>query len=130
MRRRPIMKFHPALEPFEAKQLLSASPVTTHAAAITATHRPRPTRRPSRSNSSPMRSSGSASPTRSHLVPYMLIPPFQTVLVQTNQPVPGQVYNVLQVAVRNGTSQTFTASNNFTVRLNTETGTFFRFSPE
>ena len=39
--------------------------------------------------------------------------------MQKNQPVPGQVYNVLQIAVKNGTSQTFTAGNHFTVRLNT-----------
>ncbi len=50
---------------------------------------------------------------------YKLVPPFQQALVQTNQPVPGQTYNLLQIAVRNGTSQTFTASNGFTVRLNT-----------
>ena len=49
--------------------------------------------------------------------PVNLNPPFQQVLVQHTQPVPGQVYNVLYIAVKNGTSQTFTASNGFTVRL-------------
>ena len=34
---------------------------------------------------------------------------------------PGQVYNVLYVAVKNGTAQTFTANNNFTVRLTNQT---------
>ncbi len=46
-----------------------------------------------------------------------LHPPFGQVLVQSVQPVPGQVYNLLSVAVKNGTAQTFTAQNNFTVRV-------------
>jgi hypothetical protein len=46
-----------------------------------------------------------------------LIPPFAQVLVQTLQPVPGQVYNVLSVVVRNGTAQTFNASSGFAVKL-------------
>ena len=33
MRRRPVTKFRPALEQFENKQLLSASPLTAHAAS-------------------------------------------------------------------------------------------------
>ena len=37
----------------------------------------------------------------------------QQVLVQSRQPVPGQVYNVLYIVVKNGTAQTFTASNGF-----------------
>jgi hypothetical protein len=44
-----------------------------------------------------------------------LVPPFSHVLVQSAQPVAGQVYNVLYVAVRNGTAQTFNASSGFTV---------------
>ena len=50
----------------------------------------------------------------------MLGPPFGQVLVQANQPVPGKVYNVLQVAVANGTSKTFTASDGLKVRLNNQ----------
>jgi hypothetical protein len=46
-----------------------------------------------------------------------MIPPFGNVLVQSAQPVPGQVYNVLSVVVRNGTAQTFDASSGFSVRL-------------
>jgi hypothetical protein len=46
-----------------------------------------------------------------------LLPPFQQVMVQAIPPVPGQVYNVLSVAVKNGTAQTFTAKNEFVVRL-------------
>jgi hypothetical protein len=41
--------------------------------------------------------------------------PFGRVLVQSAQPVPGQVYNVMYVAVRNGTAQTFDASSGFQV---------------
>ena len=37
--------------------------------------------------------------------------------MQTVQPVPGQVYNVLSVVVRNGTAQTFNASSGFAVKL-------------
>jgi hypothetical protein len=44
-----------------------------------------------------------------------LTPPFSHVLVQSKQPVPGQTYNVLYVAVRNGTAQTFDASSGLTV---------------
>src|SRR5262245_19057427 len=47
-----------------------------------------------------------------------LTPPFTNFLVQSTQPVPGQVYNVLYLAVRNGTAQQFTATNsNFLVRF-------------
>jgi hypothetical protein len=53
----------------------------------------------------------------SHQLPVNLVPPFQHVLVQSRQPVPGQEYNILYVAVKNGTAQTFTASNGFAIRL-------------
>jgi hypothetical protein len=52
------------------------------------------------------------------------VPPFGQVLVQTAQPVPGQTYNVLQIAVRNGTAQTFTASSDFEVRFPGDPTTF------
>ncbi len=52
--------------------------------------------------------------------PVNLTPPFEQVLVQNRQPVPGQQYNVLYVAVKNGTAQTFTASNGFEARLNNQ----------
>jgi hypothetical protein len=54
-------------------------------------------------------------------VPYKLVPPFQQVLVQSAQPVPGQVYNVNYVALKNGTAKTFDASSGFTVRLTNQT---------
>jgi hypothetical protein len=50
-----------------------------------------------------------------------LTPPFQQVMVQTDQPIPGQVYNVLYVVVRNGTAQTFDATNGFEVKLPQQT---------
>jgi hypothetical protein len=46
-----------------------------------------------------------------------LIPPFMQLLIQSRQPIPGQVYNVLDVVVRNGTSKTFTASDGFSVQF-------------
>jgi hypothetical protein len=55
--------------------------------------------------------------------PYKLVPPFAQVLVQSRQPVPGQVYNVNYVALKNGTRQTFDASSGFTVRLTNQSGT-------
>jgi hypothetical protein len=51
-----------------------------------------------------------------------LIPPFTNVLVQTRQPVPGQVYNVLFMSLRNGTAQTFDASSGFSVRFPGQAG--------
>jgi hypothetical protein len=50
-----------------------------------------------------------------------LTPPFQQVLVQATQPVPGKVYNVFSIAVQNGTSQTFTSSSGLSVRLTNQT---------
>lgn len=44
-------------------------------------------------------------------------PPFQQVLVQRDQPVAGQQYNILSILVRNGTAKTFTAADGFQVRL-------------
>jgi hypothetical protein len=117
MRRRQLTKFNPALEQIEKKQLLSASPLTGHVAP-SAAH----SRREGVDTETPRLPDsffGFRVTNPSAQVLYRLTPPFQQVLVQSNQPVPGQVYNVLQIAVRNGTSQTFTASNNFTVRLNT-----------
>ncbi len=119
MRRRRIMRFHPALEQFEAKQLLSAGPLPGH--ATTTAHASSLAASTDRFEKPlPHTFLGFRVTNPSNLVYYKLVPPFQTVLVQPNQPVPGQTYNVLQIAVRNGTAQTFTASNGFTVRLNTD----------
>ena len=53
-----------------------------------------------------------------------LTPPFGHVLVQTRQPVPGHVYNILQVSVKNGTATTFNSSSNFEVRFPGDPTTF------
>ena len=53
-----------------------------------------------------------------------MIPPFTQVLVQSQQPVPGQVYNVLFVVVRNGTAKTFDASSGFAVKLPQDPNSF------
>jgi hypothetical protein len=52
--------------------------------------------------------------------PYPLFPPFQQVLVQSAQPVPGQVYNLNYVVVKNWTAKTFDADSGFTVRLSNQ----------
>jgi hypothetical protein len=146
MRQRSIIKFCPGLERFEAKQLLSAGSSTAqmahsqegsqapadtpgvHASAgdiatsdttsrvLDYRHKPAPVGTYGyllfRVTNTP------------YQTPYNLIPPFQQVLVQIHQPVPGQVYNVCDVAVKNGTSQTFTASDHFTVRLTNQPRSF------
>ena len=118
MRSRPKIKFQPTVDPLEARQLLSATaslahdastPVHTHslvADAAKKTHSTVPTKFLAfRVTNTP------------YQTPYPLIPPFNQVLVQSRQPVPGQVYNVLQIALKNGTAQTFNASSNFRVKL-------------
>jgi hypothetical protein len=111
VRHRPITKFQPEVERFEAKRLLNASSagaaVSSHAAGADV-------RKPT---SLPHSFFGFRVTNTPHDLQYKLYPPFQQVLVQAKQPVPGQVYNVLQVAVKNGTGQTFTASNGFTVKV-------------
>lgn len=130
MRQRGTTAFHPEVEAFEAKQLLSAGLSSAHAAR--SEDGPKALADHSRVPSAAHRAAGevaegkSTIPTRflvfrvtnpSAQDPYNLVPPFQQVLVQNAQPVPGQVYNVLYVAVKNGTAQTFDASSGFTVRI-------------
>ncbi len=127
MRRRSIIKLSPLLEPLESKTLLSISSSATHLAhANTTSHAPANT---------PADPSTARQPgfllfrvtNTPHQTPYDLIPPFQQVLVQARQPVPGHVYNVTDVAVKNGTAQTFTASNEFTVRMTNQPRSFAGF---
>ena len=109
MRQRSTMRFRPGLEQFEEKLLLSAGSLTTHAGPQTKDLRRQPEPAGAfgylafRVTNTPWQT------------PYKLVPPFQQVLVQSRQPVPGQVYNVLSITVKNGTSQTFDASSGFTV---------------
>ncbi len=113
MRRRSIVRFEPRLERFEKKVLLNASlrpaDVASHNDVSEAVAARAGTSLPKRFLAYRL-----TNPTKRKV---NLFPPFQQVLVQATQPVPGQVYNVLYVAVKNGTAQTFTASNNFAVRL-------------
>jgi hypothetical protein len=121
MRRRSTMRFRPGLEQFEEKQLLSAGSLTTHAGPQTKDLRRQPAP-PGAFGYLAFRVTNTPWQT-----PYKLVPPFQQVLVQSRQPVPGQVYNVNTVTVKNGTSQTFTASNGFTVRMTNQPRSFRGF---
>jgi hypothetical protein len=146
MHRRLIIRYLPVVERLEEKQLLSVGPLPTdvanpkagslalalRAADASGVHRTAAIATshtglwvPSHHRQRPL--------PKSFLVfritntPYQtpvnnLLPPFitQQVLVQSRQPIPGQVYNVLFVVVKNGTAQTFTASNGFTVRLSNQ----------
>jgi hypothetical protein len=124
MREHRVPKYRPALELLEAKRPLSASGAATplaslheaaHAAVV----------HPVDASSRPV-SPAAKKPNHGFLLyritnpqihPNTLIPPFQQVLVQANKPVPGQVYNVLWVAMKNGTAQTFNASSGFQVKF-------------
>jgi len=121
MRQRSTMRFRPGLEKFEEKQLLSAGSLTTHAG---------PQAKDLRRQPEPAGAFGYLAFRVTNTpwqTPYKLVPPFQQVLVQSGQPVPGQVYNVNDVTVKNGTSQTFTASNGFTVRMTNQPRSFGGF---
>ena len=116
MHQRPNTKFHPTLEQFEQKQLLSAGVLLSHPgrniadAHASAAKLDKPPELPTKFGAFRVTNT-------SFETPYDLVPPFQQVLVQSAQPVPGQIYNVLQIAVKNGTAQTFNASDGFSVKL-------------
>ena len=109
MHERPNQKFRPALERLEAKRPLSAarrrpSRPQRRSAAVTrggppaedcGPHSRRLGRRRSRKPITATSCTGSRTRTGSTT---QLTPPFGHVLVQTRQPVPGQVYNVLYVS--------------------------------
>lgn len=141
MRRRTPMKLHPGFECLEQKQLLSAGASSasvldskrsaatpavesssSSAAAQTESNKPIEQGQPARPRTGPhlpaiptgFLGHRITAPT-GHKV--SLTPPFGQVLVQARQPVPGQVYNLLYVAVKNATAQTFTAKSDFQVRL-------------
>lgn len=106
MRRRPTVRFRPDLERFEERQLLHAGPIA--GARLMASPRPHRHAPPLVLSRITQTSAGEA---------VHLAPPFQQVLVQARSPVPGRVYNVLSVAVRNHTSRTFTTQDHLAVRL-------------
>lgn len=117
------MRFRPDLERFEERQLLSASPLTTQVAS------PRDRSSAAAPTSSDQRRHGTAGigylGYRVTQKQYLLAPALieHQVLVQKVQPVPGKTYNILSVVVKNNTYQTFTASDDLTVRIPGFTGT-------
>ena len=137
---RSITTFRPALERFEAKQLLSAGSLALHQAKPPNVHTLASDIAPSQTSPAFLgRHRQPHTPgafgylafrvtNTPHQTPYKLVPPFQQVLVQGRKPIPGQVYNVTDVTVKNGTAQTFTSSNDFTVRMTNQPRSFARFS--
>jgi hypothetical protein len=129
MHRRFATRFHPGLERLDQKQLMSAGPLTARvahleasskASAVDSTVTPADVGEATDTARKPARFLAfRITITSEH--PVNLIPPFQQVLVQSRPPVPGRTYNILQVVVKNGTRQTFTASNGFTVRMTNQT---------
>ncbi len=147
MHRRLIVRFRPGLEPMEQKQLMSvggaaapfaaqgprARAAAMHQAAWAAragADAPQPPLddRPQAAAADP------AAPPQDQPAPrslryqvsritnptpinHILIPPFKQVSVQTNQPIPGQTYNVLAITMRNSTRVTFQASDGVFVRF-------------
>jgi hypothetical protein len=111
MRRRRMLRFCPGLLRLEEKQLLSSSVLTPSSVNL----KGEPAAMAHQA-ATPASAPGFLA-FRVTQKPYKLVPPFQQVLVQSVQPIPGQVYNVLNIAVKNGTARTFDASSGFTVRL-------------
>ena len=125
---RPIKMFRPGLERLEAKRPLSGGLSTaSHDQAVqgaqavnvplTTTHTIPPV----------VTNAGTRLPNFGYLVYRITNPtaspvnrlgtPFGHVFVQSNPPVPGQMYNILQIAVKNATNQTFDATSNFNVQF-------------
>jgi hypothetical protein len=142
MRPRAERRFQPGLERFEPKQLPSTGsvattvanplggstgsgqqPAATPGAALASAHdRAHAEGMPGNAERAPKPSGENVflafrvtnTPRPLH---YKLVPPFQQVLVQSLQPVPGHVYNVLYLALKNGTKRTFDSSAGFLVRV-------------
>ena len=153
MRRRSIRKFGPGLEQFAEKQLLSAGSLATHvvntrdgsrALALHSAETPglQPAALETATNHAGSRIHGQRRQPGTagafgylgfrvtntpYQAPYKLVPPFQQVLVQGRKPIPGQVYNVTDVTVKNGTAVTFDASSGFTVRMTNQPRSFGGF---
>jgi hypothetical protein len=118
MRRRALCKRCATVERLEVKTLLSGGLVVAHHGAGAAAEIRRLTAHPAVSTLHlPTRFLAFRVTNPSAANPYTLVPPFQQVLVQSKQPVPGQVYNVLQIALKNGTAQTFSANSGFFVKV-------------
>ncbi|WP_435011988.1 hypothetical protein P12x_006100 (plasmid) [Tundrisphaera lichenicola] len=139
MASRSIEKWRPSLEPMEGRRLCSGG------VSVAAVGHPTPSSHPATSTAESTVSvkataeltvsakATTKKPTTGFLVYRItnpnrynnhLTPPFGHVRVQTKRPVAGQIYNVLYVAVRNGTAQTFDANSNFFVRLPNDRHTY------
>ncbi len=141
--RRKFRICRPTLERFEARELPSASPLAAypinHRNILVQERHPHPFLTHHQESAATLALHG-GSPRTSAPAGYLIYritnpinfnvglrPPFGQVLVQHRQPIPGQVYNVLYVAVKNGTAQTFTAGSGFTVRLTNQPRSFAGF---
>jgi hypothetical protein len=120
MRERPSTLYHPDLEPLDAKLLLSAGLVSRPAAhglvtsAVRGKSEPGGVQDVAKKPSTGFLVYRITNPNRFNNT---LAPPFSQRLVQSRQPIPGEIYNVLYVVVRNGTAQTFDASSGFRVKI-------------
>jgi hypothetical protein len=116
MRQRTITKFRPHIEGLEEIRLLSGGgghTTSTPQLQARADH--------NQPRSLPDKFLGFRI-TVPKIYPVNLTPPFGQVLVQSLRPVPGRVYNILYVAVKNGTAQTLTSKNDFSVRFPNKKG--------
>lgn len=120
MSERSDKSFRPSLERLEVKRPLSAGGTTAHlAASHHAAGSQAPGTRVVAGAVEPVPNYGYLLYRITNPTPYngKLIPPFAGhVLIGGLIPVPGVTYNVLQIAVRNGTRQTFDANSDFLVR--------------
>src|SRR4051812_16495402 len=110
MRQCPTSGFRPDLERLEAKQPLSVSPSTAPLAVLEAgSSAPQAQVAAGRHQRSTV--TGVTMERITNPTPFnaQLKPPFDQVLVQARKPVPGQMYNVLFITVRNSTKRTFDA---------------------
>lgn len=101
----PRREFRPLVEWLERKQPLSAGLATAPAVVSSTAANPTPIKGVTIDRVTNVRGGDGT-----------LSTPILNILVQTRQPIPGQVYNVLYLNVYNGTKQTFTASDGLTVR--------------
>jgi hypothetical protein len=108
------MRLMPEIEHLERKSLLTAATMSAHIAATAAEAAPAHLGAPAAAAATftLFRITDTSFPLGVNLVP-----PFQQVLVQSARPEPGAVYNVLQVAVRNGTARTFDAGSGLAVKV-------------
>jgi hypothetical protein len=123
MRRRTTRNLGPRLERLEAKHLLNAARPGAYLQALRAEQRAAAAAgaaeggttaqpQPSANRFKLFRITDTAFP-----IGVSIVNPVYQVLVQPAKPVPGQTYNILQLSVRNGSQETFTAADNLQVRL-------------